>query len=203
MTYWFKELNNADILEYVAPDWKTYISVQLDYLKSKSCSTETGAYYSYKSNQMFFSQNKNIEENIRTMFHEYGHFIHHNAFNYDEINRTIALIFKKEIKVKRIYTENIGLEFLNGLKKEFSGPCSNSLVPISDGLGIYFDTELFHNNNYRTHLKGYSSGHMGTELFAELFQMIVMGDNKGLMIFKREFPKTYYYLSEKINGLRK
>lgn len=203
MAYWFESLNNADILKYVAPEWKNYINNQMRFLRSRSDKTETGAFYSFTTNKMFFSQKDNDFETALAIFHEYGHLIHHNAFNFDETSKTIAIIFKKEIRAKKISTEEDALKLLNNLKKEFSGPYRNSLLPISDGLGIHFDTELFRNNGYRTHLKGYASYHIGTELFAELFQMTVMGDSKGLSIFKREFPKTYHYLSEKINGLRK
>ena len=206
MSYWFEILNDNDILKYVVPEWKNYVSNQMQFLRSKSFCAEDNkstAYYSSFRNQMFFPKEENANENVYVVFHEYGHLIHHNAFDYYRINNTISSIFKKEVQKKKIINEEIGLKFLNNLKKEFAWGYANSLCPISDALGNYFDTNLFYENGYRSHKKGYASCSLGTELFAEIFQMTVMGDSKGLRIFKREFPKTYYYLSEKINGLRK
>lgn len=208
MAYLLETMSDSSILNNIAPEWQDYIERQMKFLRNKSQEAEFGeavAYYKPSCNQMFFPSIHLVRSwsGTRTIVHEYGHFVHHNAFDYDRTNNTIFYIFKKEVVKKKISNEEDGLKFLNHLRTECPLRWGEALCPISDALGIYFNTELFRNSNYRGHKKGYPSYYIGTELFANIFQMIIMGDNEGLSIFKREFPKTYYYLSKKINGLQK
>ena len=191
-------------------EWREYMKKQLVFLNSKSNTTNKDAsYYSYLRNSMYFNvEEKEDGEKIWTMLHEYGHYISYNAFNSQgHVCDVLTSIFKKEVNKKRIRNENNGVRFLDNLKNELamsSSPCSiqRMLTPISDGLGMVLNT-CYRPYGYRCHDKNYPISNLGTELFAELFVMTVMGDNIGLSIFKREFPKTYYYAIGKINSLRK
>lgn len=199
------------LLNYIpSNEWREYIKKQLVFLNSKSSVTNKDAsYYSSLNNSMYFNvENKEEGDKIWTMLHEYGHYISYNAFNSQgHVCDVLTSIFKKEVNKKRIKKEIDGVCFLDNLKNElalFSSPCSiqRTLTPISDGLGMCLNTS-YRPYGYRGHDKNYPISNLGTELFAELFAMTVMGDNIGLSIFKREFPKTYYYANEKINSLRK
>ena len=202
---------SKNLLSYIpSNEWREYIEKQLVFLNqiSNFTSEETN-YYSMNKNRIFFNISDCImEEEIWTVLHEYAHYISYNAFNSKgHVCDVLTSIFKKEVSKKRIRNEKEGVRFLNNLENElsmYSSPYSiqRMLTPISDGLGICINTS-YKPYGYRGHNKGYPISYMGTELFAELFAMTVMGDKIGLSIFKREFPKTYFYAIEKINGLRK
>lgn len=206
-------LFSESLLNYIpSNEWREYMKKQLAFLISKSAVTnEKTSYYSIINNNMFFNVfdcRGKEEEKIWTMLHEYGHYISYNAFNSQgHVCDVLTSIFKKEVNKKRIRNENNGVRFLDNLKNELSMSSSpysipRTLSPISDGLGICLNTS-YRSYGYRGHDRNYPINYLGTELFAELFAMTVMGDNIGLSIFKREFPKTFYYANEKINSLRK
>lgn len=207
-------LFSENLLNYITSnEWREYMKKQLVFMNSKSNTTnEDASYYSCLSNSMFFNvEDKEEGDKIWTMLHEYGHYISYNAFNSKgHICNTLTIIFEKEVSKKNIRNQKQGLKFLYNLKEELYStyeldliyPMARTLSPISDGLGMCLNASYIQ-YGFRGHNEGYSTLHLGTELFAELFAMTVMGDNIGLSIFKREFPKTYYYANEKINSLRK
>ena len=130
-------------------------------------------------------------------FHEIGHYIDFQI-NSCKISETAIKIFIKEFNKK-----NIDVKTYLMSNRDYSYKDTTGLI--FDSICIYYAI-----NPLRYNFRGHDPNHYfnceekgaGMELFAEFFAVKFM-HKKEMSFFKKEFPKTFYYLNSEINKLIK
>lgn len=155
-----------------------------------------GFYSEYDKLISICEENHGINRIIEVFFHELGHYI---DFSLGKISMKAINVFIKELEKKQIINiEQYILSFDRNVRY------SSSLM--FDSLCILYSLNpweigcIGHDKKYFTCNRIYGAA---VEMFAEFFAEKFMHNNEPLKMFKREFPKTFYYLNTKINNLLK
>lgn len=176
-------------------NWFEYFARQLHFIQANTIVTYGVGTSHYYNGKMTINHNQALLDNM-VILHEYGHFIFDDKVSEESI--IITDLFKKET-LSLVNDE----EYLVKLYRKFGHSinwhhfCYNRRycpIMLTDGISIIQGKKSLG----ISHHHDYPICNLASELFTEVLEAEVMGYKVPLAIYKKECPKTYSYIKNKI-----